>query len=130
MSETQSFKEFVDNTHGGERAYMFFFLDPKRIQVRKGPRPDRKTSKCFVVKIQLGKAYGHYNPKKVIMLHDKTLDLHIMFSNPQLYHLIHECGVLGTEKFTNKVIFCNASFKQNGTILCIHTDNLSHYNTW
>ena len=72
MSKTQSFKEFVDNTMGGERAYMYFFLDPKRIKVRKGPRPDRKTSKCFVVKIQSGKEYGHYNPKKVIMLHDKT----------------------------------------------------------
>jgi hypothetical protein len=59
------------------------------------------------------------------MLHDKTLDLHIMFSNPQLYHLIHECGVLETERFTIKAIFCNASFKQNGTILCIYTDNLS-----
>ena len=130
MSETKSFIEFVDNTIGGERAYMYFFLDPKRIKVRKGPRPDRKTSKCFVVKIQSGKEYGHYNPKKVIMLHDKTLYLHIVFSNPQLYHLIHECGVLETETFTIKAIFCNASFKQNGTILCIYTDNLSPYDTW
>jgi hypothetical protein len=39
MSETQSFKEFVDNTIGGKRAYMYFFLDPKRIKVRKGPLP-------------------------------------------------------------------------------------------
>jgi hypothetical protein len=130
MSKTQTFKEFVDNTIGGKRAYMYFFLDPKRTEVRKGPRPDRKTSKCFVVKIQSGKEYGHYNPQKVIMLQDKTLDLHIVFSNPQLYHLIQECGVLGTEKFTIKAIFCNASFKQNGTILCIHTENLSPYDTW
>jgi hypothetical protein len=42
MSETKSFKEFVDNIIGGERAYMFFILDPKKIY---------KTSKCFVVKI-------------------------------------------------------------------------------
>jgi hypothetical protein len=130
MSETQSFKEFVDNTIGGKRAYMYFFFDSKRIKVRKGPRPVSKTSKCFVVKIQSGKEYGHYNPKKKIMLHDKTLDLHIVLSNPQLYHLIHECGVLETERFTIKAIFCNASFKQNGTILCIHTDNLSPYDTW
>jgi hypothetical protein len=33
MSETKSFKEseFVDNTIGGQSAYMFFILDPKRI---------------------------------------------------------------------------------------------------
>jgi hypothetical protein len=37
-------------------------LDPKRIKAKKGPRPDRKTSKCFVVKIQSGKEYRHYNP--------------------------------------------------------------------
>ena len=44
MSETKSFKEFefVDNTIGGQRAFMFFILDPKRIY---------KTFKCFVVKI-------------------------------------------------------------------------------
>jgi hypothetical protein len=61
-------------------------------------------SSGLVVKIQSGKEYGHYNPRKVIMLHDKTLDLHIVFSNPQLYHLIHECGVLETERFTIKAI--------------------------
>jgi hypothetical protein len=60
MSETKSFKEFADNTIGGERAYMYFHLDSKRIKVKKGPRPDRKTSKRFVVKIQSGKEYRHY----------------------------------------------------------------------
>jgi hypothetical protein len=39
MSETKSFKEFVDNTIGGKRAYMYFFLDPKRTEVRKGDLP-------------------------------------------------------------------------------------------
>jgi hypothetical protein len=56
----------VDNTIGGERAYMCFFLDPKRIKAIKGPRPDRKTSKCFVVKIQSGKEYRHYNPNVTV----------------------------------------------------------------
>jgi hypothetical protein len=130
MSETQSFNEFVANTIGGERTNILFIHDPKRIKDREGPRPDRKTSKCFVVKIQACKEYVHYNPKQKIMLYDETLDLHIVLSNPQLYHLLHQCGVLETEKFTIKAFFCNASFKQNGTILCIQTDNLSPYDKW
>jgi tetratricopeptide (TPR) repeat protein len=130
MSETQSFNEFVINTIGGERTNILFIHDPKRIKDREGPRPDRKTSKCFVVKIQACKEYVHCNPKQKIMLYDKTLDLHIVLSNPQLYHLLHQCGVLETEKFTIKAFFCNASFKQNGTILCIQTDNLPPYDKW
>jgi parallel beta-helix repeat protein len=130
MSETQLYKEYLDNAKGGENKSTPFFLRPRRIHVSKDPRPDRKTSKNFVVKIHPVHACIRYNPKTKIMLYDKTLDLYIVLSNPQLYHLIHECGVLDAEKLTIKVIFCNASFKQNGTILCIHTDNLPPYDTW
>ena len=96
----------------------------------KGPKPDRNSSKRFIVKIQSGHEYSRYDPKTYMLLYDKSVDVDFEFQNPQLYHLIMECGILADNTFTTKKIFCWASFEEKGNILKVYTDNLPPFQTW
>ena len=95
-----------------------------------GPKSDRKSSKRIIVKVQSGLEYSEYDPKTYMSLYDKSLDVDFEFCNPQLYHLIMECGILAGDTFTAKHIFCWASFEEKGNILKVYTDNLLPFQTW
>ena len=105
-------------------------FDSSLARIQEGPPPDRMSSKSFIVKIQTGKEYGHYDPYKKLVLYDQSVTLDIQFSSPVLYHLANECGVLAGTKWTTKQIFCWAYFKNRGSVLCIQTDNLPPFQTW
>ncbi|XP_052810412.1 uncharacterized protein LOC128238488 isoform X2 [Mya arenaria] len=98
--------------------------------IGEGKPPDRNSSERFIVKIQSGKEYNHYDPNTEMLLYDQSLTVDIMLRKPKLYHLVQECGILAATKCTAKKIFCWASFKNKGTILSIHTANLPKFQTW
>ncbi|VDH98957.1 Hypothetical predicted protein [Mytilus galloprovincialis] len=91
---------------------------------------DRNSSKRFIVRIQSGREYPYYDPHSKLMVYNQTVTFDITLSNPKLYHLCNECGVLAEEKLTVKKIFCWASFKNKGKTICFHTDNLPPFQTW
>ncbi|CAC5372905.1 unnamed protein product [Mytilus coruscus] len=105
-------------------------FNPKLEGISEGVSPDTNSCKRFIVKIQTGKEYGFYDPNTKIFAYDQTVSLDIQFSNPTLYHLCMECGVLAGEKFTVKKIFCWASFENKGKTLCFYTDNLPPFQKW
>ncbi|XP_045188920.2 uncharacterized protein LOC123546576 [Mercenaria mercenaria] len=95
-----------------------------------GTPPDMSSDRRFTVKIQSGQEYTRYDPNKDMRLYDQTQTLDIFFRNPNIYHLVCECGVLAASKFTTKKMFCWASFKNNGKTLRIYTDTLPPFQTW
>ena len=95
-----------------------------------GPKPDRKSRKRFIVKIQSGLEYSKYDPYTYMLLYDKSVDVDFEFCNPQLYHLVMECGILAGNTFTTKKIYCWASFEEKGRILKVYTDNLPPFQSW
>lgn len=103
---------------------------PNLVGIRKGTPPDKSSSKKFIVKIQTGREYGYYDPFKKLAVYDQTVTFDIQFSNPKLYHLCNECGVLAGQKLTVKKIFCWASLKNDGKTICFHTENLPPFQTW
>ncbi|XP_063405158.1 uncharacterized protein LOC134688391 [Mytilus trossulus] len=105
-------------------------FNPKLKGILEGTPPNKRSCNRFIVKIQSGKEYTFYDPNKELVVYDQTVTLDIQFSNPILYHLCMECGVLAGEKFTTKKIFCWASYKNNGKTLCFYTDNLPPFQTW
>ena len=105
-------------------------FEPSLKGIREGPKPDRESSKRFIVKIQSGPEYSRYDPQTYILLYDRSVDVDIEFCNPQLYHLIMECGILAGNTYTTKKIFCWASFEEKGKILKVYTDNLPPFQTW
>ncbi|XP_022244846.1 uncharacterized protein LOC111086415 [Limulus polyphemus] len=121
MSETTSYKK-------GE--YVFRTFDHSLKGIMEGPPPDPKSSNRFIVKIQSGEEYYPYNPQTLLSLYDQSTKLDIQFSNSMIYHLIMECGVLGSNKLSSKKIFCWASFEENGLVLRIYTDNLPPFQNW
>ncbi|VDI48371.1 Hypothetical predicted protein [Mytilus galloprovincialis] len=98
--------------------------------IGEGPVPDFQSIKRFIVKIQSDISYGPYNPQNYLTLYDQSVALDVSIINPELYHLCSECGRLGGNKFTSKKIFCWASFKNRGEILCIHIDAFPSFQTW
>ena len=104
-------------------------FNPELKGIGEGPKPKRNTSERFIVKIQ-SQEYHTYNQTSELFLYDKSVDLDIRFENPTLYHLIQECGQLGTNILTSKKIFCWAAFESKGTILRIFTDMLAPYQAW
>lgn len=98
--------------------------------IGEGPVPDFQSIKRFIVKIQSDISYGPYNPQNSLTLYDQSVALDVSIRNPELYHLCSECGRLGGNKFTSKKIFCWASFKNRGEILCIHIDAFPPFQIW
>ena len=105
-------------------------FDPSLEGIGQGPKPDRKSSKRFIVKLQCGYEYSPYNPYNELRLYDRSVDIDVWVKSPVLYHLIMECGVLCAQTFTVKKIFCWASFADMGRILNVYTDNLPPYEKW
>ena len=99
------------------------------IGIGEGPKPNRMSSKQFIVKVQSDE-YQAYNPNQKISLYDQSTDLNIQFKNPTLYHLVTECGQLGSNRLTSKKVFCWAVFENSGSRLRIYTDTLAPYQTW
>ncbi|XP_063403668.1 uncharacterized protein LOC134687361 [Mytilus trossulus] len=105
-------------------------FDPSLKGIREGPKPNPLSIKKFIVKVQSGQEYGCVNPKKTLSLYDRSVTLDIKFSKSELYYLVNECGILAGTTLSTKKIFCWASFKDSGSILCIHTDNLPPFQSW
>ncbi|XP_053393963.1 uncharacterized protein LOC128555524 [Mercenaria mercenaria] len=95
-----------------------------------GTPPEMSSDRRFIVKIQSGSEYTRYDPNKMLRLYDQTQTLDIYFRNPNIYHLLCECGVLAASKFTTKKMFCWASFKNNGKTLRMYIDTLPTFQTW
>ena len=83
-------------------------FEPSLEGIREGPKPDRRCSKRFIVKLQFGREYSLYNPYNELVLYDRSIDIDILVKSPVLYHLITDCGVLCANSFTTltKKIFC------------------------
>ena len=105
-------------------------FDPYSEGIHEGPKPDRSSSKRFIVKLQSGHEYSLYNPYNKLVLSDRSVDVDICVKSPVLYHLIMECGVLCTNSFTAKKIFCWASFDDMGRVIKVYTDILPPYQKW
>ncbi|CAG2195420.1 unnamed protein product [Mytilus edulis] len=120
----------MKNTEPFMKPGMVRNFNPSLKGIKEGPKPDPKSSKKFIVKVQSGQEYGQFESLKILVLYDRSVTLDIKLSNPELYCLVNECGILAGESLSTKKIFCWASFKDNGSILCIHTDNLPPFQTW
>ena len=105
-------------------------FDPSLKGIKEGPKPNRKSTERFIVKIQSGLEYSVYDPQTELLLYDRSTDLDILLQSPQLYYLIMECGILSGSSFTTKKIFCWASFEKEGKILKVFTDSLPPFQTW
>lgn len=105
-------------------------FEPSLEGIREGPKPDRRSSKPFIVKLQSGHEYSLYNPYNELVLYDRSVDIDIWVKSPVLYHLIMECGVLCAKSFTTKKIFCWASFENMGNVIKVYTDDLPPYQKW
>ena len=54
-------------------------FNSKLVGIGEGPKPNRMSSKLFIVKIQSGAEYYTYNEKSKLFLYDQSVDLHIRF---------------------------------------------------
>ena len=97
--------------------------------IKQGPKPDRRSTRRFIVKIQTFEDVA-YNPKHVLNLYDQSTDVDFMFKSETIYHIIIQCGVLGCRKVTGKKIFCYASFEDKGKKLRIYLDELAPFQEW
>ncbi|XP_078692227.1 uncharacterized protein LOC144922377 [Branchiostoma floridae x Branchiostoma belcheri] len=98
--------------------------------IGQGTPPDKTGRTRFIVKIQSGAEYQSYNPDSNLTLYDQTTTLDLHFRNSQLYHIIMECGVLGTNQLSSKKIFCYAKMEDNGKFVRIYTDHLAPLQEW
>lgn len=112
-----------------------------------GPRyapPPPKDGTRFVVKIQtfeglFGGAYldprgyvsDEYNPEKASMtIYDRSRYVDFKTSKqPRLYHLVMECGVMGSTMYLAKKLFCWAAYK-DGKTLRIFTHEFPPFQKW
>ena len=98
--------------------------------IKQGPKPDRYSTKRFIVKIQVHE-YGIYKPNIDLTVYDQSTDVYITFKNETIFHIIGQCGVLGLSKGNSKKIFCYASFEDKGKKLRIYLDELAPFQeTW
>ena len=110
---------------------------------RYAPRP-RKDGTRFVVKIQTfeglwcgtyldpkGYVSDEYNPEKASMtIYDRSRYVDFKTSKqPRLYHLVMECGVMGSTMYLAKKLFCWAAYKDGKTLL-IFTHEFPPFQTW
>ena len=103
---------------------------PDLKEIKQGPKPDRLSTKRFIVKIQTFENVA-YNPKHDLNLYDKSTYVDFSFKSEIIYHIIVQCGVLGHSKATAKKIFCYASFEDEGRNLRIYLDELAPFQeTW
>ena len=109
---------------------LYHEFEPCLEGIRGGSKQDRRSSECFIVKLQSGREYSLYNPTNELLLYDRSVDIDILVKSPVLYHLIMECGVLCANSYTTKKIFCRASFENMGKVIKVYTDNLPPYQKW
>ena len=110
---------------------------------RYAPRP-RKDGTRFVVKIQTfeglfagvcldsrGYVSDEYNPEKASMtIYDRSRYVDFKTSKqPRLYHLVMECGVMGSSMYLAKKLFCWAAYK-DGKTLRIFTHEFPPVQKW
>lgn len=130
LSKTKSTKEHLRSS-GLPPMKLALMSFEELMSIRsKDPEPDKKESTKFIVKIQSGNEYTTYDPQTLMRLYDHSLKLDFMFQNPDIYHLVNECGVLTNSKVSVKKIFCWASYRNAGKIICLHTDNLPPFQAW
>ena len=97
--------------------------------IGKGPKPDPKSNKRFVVKIQTQNLNSH--PLQLLTVYDRSLFVDCSIQSPEIFHIIMECGVLGAlHKFTSKKAFFWATFANNGNEMTIFLDELAPYKEW
>ncbi|XP_035695392.1 uncharacterized protein LOC118429115 [Branchiostoma floridae] len=98
--------------------------------IKEGIPPDIMGRRRFIVKIQSGTEYQAYNPDSNLTLYDQTTTLDLSFRDSQIYHIIMECGILGTNHISSKKIFCYAKMEDNGKYVRIYTDHLAPLQEW
>ncbi|KAK3707100.1 hypothetical protein QZH41_014693 [Actinostola sp. cb2023] len=98
--------------------------------IGKGPKPDPKSKRRFIVKIQTNHLNCH--PLQLLTLYDRSTAVDGQIQSPQVFHIIMECGVLGEmSKFTSKKAFFYASFaERNGKKVKIDLAELAPYQEW
>ncbi|KXJ29587.1 F-box protein dre-1 [Exaiptasia diaphana] len=102
--------------------------------IGQGIKPDFKSRRRFIVKIQTGHLNSH--PLQMLTLYDQTTSLDGEIQSPEVFHIIMECGVLGGDKtlgsqFTSKKAFFYATFvDKNPKKLKINLAELADYKDW
>ena len=97
--------------------------------IKQGPKPNRRSTKRFIVKIQVAEGVA-YNPNTDLTVYDQSTDVDFTFKSETIYHIVVQCGVLGYSKVTGKKIFCYASFEDKGKKLRIYLDELAPFQEW
>ena len=103
---------------------------PDLTGIKKGPKPDRNSSKQFIVKIQTFEDIKQYTTKRYqgLTLYDRSTDLDIWeFRDDIIHNVVVQCGILGSSKSTGKKVYCFASFEDEGKKLRIHLDELAPF---
>lgn len=93
--------------------------------------PPPRNGRLFVVKLQTsdgllngvsldfrGFISDEYDPNKAsITIYDRSRHVNFVIADqPQLFHLIMECGMMGASMYLSKKLFCLAAFKDGKTI--------------
>ena len=126
------FSVIVDVPSPGEEDY----VPPDRITyhpdlkgIKEGPKPNRYSTKRFIVKIQFDE-YSVYHPNIGLSVYDQSAHMYVTFKSETIFHIVVQCGVLGLRKGNSKKIFCYASFEDKGKKLRIYLDELAPYQEW
>ena len=94
-----------------------------------GTELKRNSCQKFIIKIQTQLQNGH--PKQLLYINDENRTLDCFIQSPEVFHIIMECGVLGTlTKHTSKKVFFWAVFTEGGKKLTIYLDQLAPYQEW
>lgn len=111
--------------HGVRRTF-----GPHLKGIGKGRKPDPKSKRKFIVKVQTRNLNCH--PLQVMTLYDQSTSIDGEIQSPDIFHVIMECGVLGKfAEFTSKKAFFYATFaNENGRKLRIDLAELAPYQEW
>ena len=126
------FSEIVDVPSPGEEDYVppdGITYHPDLKGIKEGPKPNRYSTKRFIVKIQFDE-YSVYHPNIGLSVYDQSAHMYVTFKSETIFHIVVQCGVLGSTKGTSKKIFCYASFEDKGKKLRIYLDELAPYQEW
>ena len=96
-----------------------------------GPKPNPKSKKKFIVKIQTRKQNTH--PRQNLFLYGKSVSINGYIHSPEVFHVIIECGVVGqTTNFTGKKAYFYATFAtpSDRKKLIIYLNELAPYQDW
>ena len=122
-----SFSIVIDAPKLGKKEERVFH--PRLKGIGKGKKPNPKSKRCFIIKVQIQEMYGR-KPDCPLVIYDQSTELDFKLQNKTLFHIVAQCGVLGCTMLTGKKIFCYAAFEDNGKKLRIFYDELAPFQEW